>query len=198
MLYWLIRLIAFVVLKVFFKLKIEGKEFIPQKTNFIVVANHSSFLDPFIVSVALPQKVSWISLNYFQKFTLVNWILRHIDSIPTGSSSEKALSLLMKKENVGLFPEGTRSHDGKIREFKRGAALLAIKTGRPILPCAIIGAYEAYPRSAKFPKFRPIKVKFARPRYLFKEFDAIIDDIYLQEGAFKIRKTIKEMIDAEQ
>jgi 1-acyl-sn-glycerol-3-phosphate acyltransferase len=122
--------------------------------------------------------------------------LRLTETIPSGNSSEKALHLLINNKNIGLFPEGGLSQDGKLREFKRGAALLGFKTGRPIVPCAILGAYEALPRGARFPKFAPIKVRVGRPRYLLKEFEEVIDDVYLQEGIFKIRNTIQEMIHA--
>jgi len=97
---------------------------------------------------------------------------------------------------VGLFPEGGCSRDGKLRKFRRGAALLAARTGRPVVPCAILGTYEALPRGAKFPQlFRSLKVKIGKPIYLLKEFEDIIDDVYLQEGTLKIRRTIAEMID---
>jgi len=119
-----------------------------------------------------------------------------MEALPTGSSSEKAIDYLMKNKIVGLFPEGGCSRDGKLREFRRGAALLGLKTGRPVVPCAVLGSYKALPAWAKFPKFVPIKVKISKPIYLLKEFDEVIDDMYLQEGIFKIRNAIKEMIDA--
>ena len=107
-----------------------------------------------------------------------------------------AISLLTENNNIGLFPEGGISRDGMLREFRRGMALLALKTGRPIVPCAILGTYEALPLGAKFPKFVPIKLRIGKPRYFLKEFEDIIDDIYLQEGIFKVRNTIKEMLNA--
>ena len=72
---------------------------------------------------------------------------------------------------------------------------MALRTGRPVIPCAILGAYQAFPRTAKFPKMHPIKVKIGKPKYLLKEHENVVDDIFLQEGVFKIRNTIKEMID---
>ena len=126
----------------------------------------------------------------------MRWFLKVTESLPNGCSSNKAVCLLSENKNIGLFPEGGISRDGKLREFRSGAALLAIKTGRPILPCAILGSFKALPRSAKFPKFVPIKIKVGRPIYLLKEFDEVVDDIYLQEGIFKIKNSIKEMLNA--
>jgi 1-acyl-sn-glycerol-3-phosphate acyltransferase len=119
-----------------------------------------------------------------------------IEALPSGSSSDKAFYLLNNNKNIGLFPEGGISRDGTFREIRRGVALLALKTGRPIVPCAILGTYKALPLRARFPKFVPIRVKIGKPRYFLKEFEDIIDDVYLQEGIFKIRNTIKEMLNA--
>jgi len=122
--------------------------------------------------------------------------LEKLEVLPVGRSSERAIEFLNQNKIVGLFPEGRCSRDGKLREFRRGASLLALKTGRPIVPCAILGTYEALPLTAKFPKVKPIKVKIGRPIYLLKEFEDIIDDLYLQEGTLKIRNKIQEMLNA--
>ena len=193
--YWILRAIATLIVKSIFKLKVEGFENLPKKTNFILVANHTSYLDPVVIGVAIPKKFYWITLREFYNTNFLRWVALKKETLPTGNSSDKAIDLLMKNESVGLFPEGGRSRDGKLREFRRGAALLAIKTGRPVVPCAIIGAYEALPGLEKLPKlFQLIKVKIGKPQYLLKEFEDVIDDIYLQEGIFKLRNTIKEMI----
>lgn len=193
--YWIFRPVVVAIFKVFFKLKVEGLENLPQKTNFIAVANHTSFLDPLVVMAAVPMKIHCIALRNLYQVPAISWFLKITDTLPSGSASEKAAELLQRNENVGLFPEGGVSRDGKLKEFKRGAALLAMKTGRPIVPFAILGTYEALPRSAKFPKFFVnIKVKIGKPKILLKESDETIDDIYLQEGMFKVRKAIEEML----
>lgn len=194
--YWIFKAAVIVILKLCFRLKVEGLKNLPQKTNFIVVANHASFLDPFVIEAVIPQRIYWLALRDIYNIFWVKWFINMMGALPTGSSSEKAVYLLTENKNVGLFPEGTRSYDGKLRMFRRGAALLALKTGRPIVPCAILGTYEAFPRSAGFPKLVPIKVKIGKPKFLLKEFEDIIDDIYLQEGIFGIRNTIQEMLDA--
>lgn len=185
-----------VLLKLFFGLKVEGLNNLPPKNNFIVVANHASLLDPLVLLAAIPKRIYWLALRDLYRISWLKWFIKKVEGVPTGRSSEKLISLLMKNKNVCLFPEGGVSRDGKLREFRRGAALLAIKTGRPIVPCAILGSYEALPRTAKFPKFSPIKLKIGKPQYLLKEFDEVIDDIYLQEGIFKIRNQIKELLHA--
>lgn len=192
--YWILRATVGVIVKLFFRLKVEGIENLPAKTNFIIVANHTSFLDPLLMMAAVPRKVHCITLRNLYKIIWIKWFFELAEAIPSGNSSEKAINLLLKEKNVGLFPEGGLSHDGKLREFRRGVALLAMKTGRPIVPCAIFGAYEALPRSAKFPKFLPTKVRIGKPIYILKEFSDVIEDVLLQEGLFKVRNAVKEML----
>jgi 1-acyl-sn-glycerol-3-phosphate acyltransferase len=195
--YWVFRTIFIVILKLFFRFKLEGLENLPQKTNFIVVANHDSYLDTLAIGAAIPKKVYWIALRDLYNIPILRWFFKMIDALPSGSASDRALSLLVQNKNVGLFPEGGISRTGELREFRRGVAVLAMKTGRPIVPCAILGTFQALPFGKWFPKFVPIKVKIGPPKYLLKEFDEIIDDIYLQEGMLKIKNAIKEMLYAE-
>lgn len=194
--YWLFRMINIVVLRLFFRLKVEGIENLPKKNNFIVVANHTSFLDPLIIAAAIPKKIHCITSRLLFKMPLLKWILPKLEALPTSGSSIKAIEFLTENRIVGLFPEGGCSRDGRLRKFKTGAALLALKTGRPIVPCAILGAYEALPAKAKILKFTPLKVKISKPIFLLKEFGTVINDIYLQEGIFRIKNTIKEMVNA--
>jgi len=194
MFYWVFRWLFIIILKLFFRLKVEGLENLPSKTNFIIVANHFSFLDTLVVGAAIPKRTYWIASRAMYQLRWLNWFFRSINALPSGSASEKAAMLLAENKNVGLFPEGRVSNDGKLRDFRRGAALLALKTGRPIAPCAILGVFKALPRTRVFPKFCQIKVRIGKPIYLLKEYADVVDDLFLQEGTFKIRKNIEEML----
>jgi len=194
MFYWIFRWLFIVILKAFFRFKVEGAENLPGKTNFIVAANHFSFLDTLVIGAAIPRRTYWIASRAIYQLPWLNWFFRLINALPSGSASEKAAALLTENKNIGLFPEGRVSYDGKLRDFRRGAALLALKTGRPIVPCAILGAYEALPRTRIFPRFSQIKVRIGKPIYLLKEYADIVEDLFLQEGTFKVRKNIEEML----
>jgi 1-acyl-sn-glycerol-3-phosphate acyltransferase len=126
----------------------------------------------------------------------LGWFLQATETLPSGSSSQRAIDLLLSNKNIGLFPEGGVSRDGKLKEFRRGAALLALKTGRPIVPCAIIGTFQALPFGSRIPKLTTIKLKIGKPVFFAKEFEEVIEDIYLQEGMLKLRNIIKGMLDA--
>jgi 1-acyl-sn-glycerol-3-phosphate acyltransferase len=194
--YWLFSRIFFFVFKYFFGLKVEGLENLPQKSNFIIVSNHNSFMDPAVFMAAVRNKIYCIALRDIYKMSWLGWFLEVTHTLPSGSSSQKAIDLLVANKNVGLFPEGGVSRDGKLKEFRRGAALLALKTGRPIVPCAIIGTFQSLPFGARVPKLVPIKLKIGKPVFFAKEFDERIDDLYLQEGMFKLRNIIKGMLNA--
>ncbi|MBU1998488.1 MAG: lysophospholipid acyltransferase family protein [Candidatus Omnitrophota bacterium] len=192
--YWIFSILFSVIGKTFFQLKVEGLKNIPSRTNFIIVANHFSFLDPLVIMAAVRKKIYCIALRDIYKIKWMGWFLKMVETFPCGTASSIAVKLLSENKNVGLFPEGGVSRDGKLKEFRRGAALLAYKTGRPIVPCAILGAFESLPFGNSFPKMRPIKLKIGRPIYLTKEFDERIDELYLQDGIFRIRNSIKEML----
>jgi len=195
MLYWVFRAIFIILLNIFYRIKVEGWEHLPQKSNFIIVSNHASWLDSLFFVALLPQKIYGIAARYLYKLAHLRWFLKNIDAIPTRNSSKAAALLLEENKVVGLFPEGGCTRDGKLRRFRKGAAFLALKTGRPVVPCAILGTYEAFPVQAKFPKlFMPVKIKIGKPIYLLKEFEHIIDDILLQDGTAKIKKAIEKLI----
>jgi len=192
--YEIFRITSFFVLKLLFGLKTEGKENLPKENNFIIVANHTSFLDPLVAAAAVPKKIYCIALRGLYKVSWLSWILPKLDAIPTGGSSEKVIELLLQGNIVGLFPEGGRSRTGELKEFRKGAALLALKTGKPVVPCAIIGAYEAFPVGAKFPKLRPIRIKIGKPLSFTQRVEDTIDEKILLQVTSKIREAVKEML----
>ena len=194
--YGIFRITSYVILKILFGLKIDGFRNLPKRNNFIIVANHTSFLDPLVVAAAVPKKIYCIALKGLYKVAWLGWVLPKLDAIPTGDSSEKAIELLLKNNIVGLFPEGARSRDGQLKVFRKGAALLAFKTGRPVVPCAISGAYQALPAGAKLPKLVPIRLKIGKPLYFLKDSKEIIDEVELQAATSKIKNSIKELLDA--
>jgi len=196
--YWIFRFIFKVTGRIFFRFRVVGLENIPQKTNFIIVANHVSFLDPIVVMAAVPKKIYCLAMRFLYRLTFIGWFLQKVEALPVGSASSKAIYLLENNKNVGLFPEGGISRDGRLREFRRGTALLAYKTGRPVVPCAIFGTYEALPLGKLIPRLCPISLRIGKPIYLLKEFDEVIDDLKLLEGTTRIRNAIKEMLDASK
>lgn len=117
---------------------------------YVVVANHQSFVDILLIS-HLPWEMKWLSKEAFFKYPLVGWLMRMAGDIKLvrGQQDSVAAALdacrdrLSKRVSVMIFPEGTRSTDGELREFKNGAFRLAIETGTAILPLALNGTHSA-------------------------------------------------------
>lgn len=153
---------AWLICKVLFRLKIRGTDNIPKEGGAIIAANHSSYLDPVTLAVAAPRKVSWIVRKDVYDVWWLKWLFASTGMIRENGSVSKSMSLLDKGKIVGVFPEGTRSPDGKLGAAKRGVAVMALKTGVPVIPCSITGAYEAYPRGAILPRPFPVTVTIGK------------------------------------
>ncbi|MBD3246470.1 MAG: hypothetical protein GF333_05605 [Candidatus Omnitrophica bacterium] len=193
--YWVLQFLCAVLVRICFRYRVSGTENIPSRTNFIVVANHSSFLDAVLVSVAVRRKIRWICHRFLYRIWWLGLFLRLTGTLTAGISTRTAVDLLERNQNIGIFPEGRCSRNGSLQEFRRGTAVLAMKTGRPVLPCAVRGAFEALPVRARVPKLgQLIRVEIGKPVYLLKEFEETIQDTVLQEGTKKIRNVLKEML----
>jgi long-chain acyl-CoA synthetase len=156
-----------------FHLKVEGLEKLPLKGPYILSSNHQSFLDPLVLASLVPWKVfeqlfsvgtSDIFGSGFMR-QLASWLrvvvldpdANLIPAMRAGAFGLRHGRVLM------LYPEGERSIDGKPRIFKKGAAILAIHLQVPIVPVAIEGFHDAWPRGKSFQGFKPLKMKFGDP-----------------------------------
>jgi 1-acyl-sn-glycerol-3-phosphate acyltransferase len=135
-------------------LDLEGIESLNQEESYILVSNHASILDILGIISAAPFPVRFIAKKSLVWFPIFGWFLHAaghilIDRQKTTSafqSLKKASSLLQKGISIIVFPEGTRSPDGEVKEFKRGGFLLAQRSKYPVVPVSIAGTYEMLPR----------------------------------------------------
>ncbi len=120
---------------------------------YVVVSNHESFADMFLIS-HLPWEMKWMSKETFFKFPLIGWLMHMSADIKLIRGSKQSIVSAMrgakdrldKRVSVMIFPEGTRTRDGSLGEFKDGAFRLAIENQVPILPLAVVGTREAMPK----------------------------------------------------
>ena len=130
-----------------------GLEIDDPRRPYVVVANHESFADMFLIS-HLPWEMKWLSKEDFFKYPLVGWLMRMSGDIKLIRGDKQSIVSAMrgardrldKNVSVMLFPEGTRSMDGEMGVFKDGAFRLAIESGHPILPLAVAGTRQAIPK----------------------------------------------------
>ena len=169
MLYIIIKNFSLIIFKLIFRLKIIGSENIPKTGSFVIVANHSSLLDGFVLVSSVKPKVTFMSAAHLFKIPFVGNILRGVGAIPVqGKGSEiklikEAIKVLQAGGVLGIFPEGRIVNEKDDFSAKAGAAYLAIKADVPIIPMAIKGADKALPVGAKFPKLNKIEVKIGKP-----------------------------------
>ncbi len=148
------------------KVEVQGLEKLQDGQSYVFIANHSSYLDIPSIFVAINKPMRIVYKKELEKIPFFGWFLKKSDFIAvnredTGFSRKtfiEALKLIRENVSVLFFPEGTRSKDGKLGEFKRGAFLLASKSGKPIVPVAIIGANKLLPRGSAFIRSGKIKV----------------------------------------
>jgi len=169
LLYIIIKNFSLIIFKLIFRLKIIGSENIPETGPFVIVANHLSLLDGFVLISSVKPKITFMSAAYLFKMSFIGNILRGVGAIPVqGKGSDiklikEAIKVLRSGGILGIFPEGRIVNEKNGFSAKAGAAYLAIKADVPIIYMAIKGADKALPVGAKFPKLNKIEVKIGKP-----------------------------------
>ena len=194
-----------VLMKLLFRLEARGLENISASGNFIIAPNHASYLDGFVVVLSLPfsvfRNLYLLGISDFFAGALKSWFAKRAHVIPIDSSAylNRALQtsayVLRHGRSLCIFPEGGRSSDNTLLEFKKGVGILAIEMGIPVVPVYIKGAFEVLPREAAWPKFRKISVTYGTPLVAkdidFSKKPADMDDY--QYFAYLIREKVKEL-----
>ncbi len=144
-------LVLNLIAKVLINIKVYGKEKIPKKGRLIIAPNHTSWWDPPLIGLASIREIFYLAKEeLFTANRFFGWLIRTYNAIPLKremggiSAVKKAKELLQKNLCLCIFPEGTRSKTGELLPFKKGIALLAIKTRSPVIPAYIMGARDGF------------------------------------------------------
>jgi 1-acyl-sn-glycerol-3-phosphate acyltransferase len=164
------------LLRLLFRPRIEGLEHIPAHGAAIIAGNHLSFSDHFLMPAIIKRRITFLAKKeYFTgpgiKGRLTAAFFRSAGQIPVDRSGKDAgqaavregLGVLSKGELLGIYPEGTRSHDGRLYKGKVGVAVMAIKAQAPVIPCAMIGTFEAQPPGRVIPRVGRVTIRFGKP-----------------------------------
>jgi len=153
----------------YFRWRVFNADNVPQQGGVILASNHASFLDPPLVGAALKRDINYLARESLFRFPGVGALLRSWNSVPVdrdggGARGLKAiLDRLLAGGGIILFPEGTRTQDGKLLPARSGIGLTVIKSTAPVVPVRVFGTFEAYGRHIKFPRPYRIMVSFGKP-----------------------------------
>ncbi len=190
MTYKIVKTLFVFIYTCFFPTKVVGAENVPKKGAVILAANHLSNWDPVLVGVFLSRHLIYLAKEELFKVPILKTVLKNVHAVPVkrGSSDraaiKTALEMLSLKKCICMFPEGTRSKDGKLHKGASGVALIAAKSNAAVVPVAIEGTY-------KIRLFRKLKITFGKPMYFEAEK---ANKETLQEFTAKIMQEIATML----
>jgi 1-acyl-sn-glycerol-3-phosphate acyltransferase len=165
----LLRGFLYSIMRLLFRIEHRGMEHIPAEGPLIVVANHTTYLDPFLVSVRVYRALRFMAWDKIFAFSLSRRLFTWLGAFPVSlenpeaSAFKNSVKILRNNEALMIFPEGGRSPDGLLMPFKEGAGRLAIRLKVPILPVVIHGAVRAWGPGMPLPLPRKIVVEFLPP-----------------------------------
>jgi 1-acyl-sn-glycerol-3-phosphate acyltransferase len=164
------------LLRLLFRPTIEGLEHVPAEGGAIVAGNHLSFSDHFLMPAIIKRRITFLAKDeYFTRpglrGRLTAFFFRSAGQIPVDRSGKEAgksairegMRVLAKDELLGIYPEGTRSHDGRLYKGKVGVAVLAIRAQVPVVPCAMVGTFEIQPPGRVLPRIGQVTIRFGEP-----------------------------------
>lgn len=147
-----------------FGIRIFGRHKAPLQGPVLLCVNHQSHFDPLLAGLSVDVRLCFLAKKSLFERPVLKQIVEYLDSIPVDregsalTAMKETIKRLKRGEVVGIFPEGTRTRDGEIAPLKPGFTMLAKRAEVPILPMAMDGAYQAWPRSHKFFRFTQITI----------------------------------------
>jgi 1-acyl-sn-glycerol-3-phosphate acyltransferase len=171
---------------VFFRFRWKGREHFPRDSGALICSNHQSYFDPVLVGICFWQQINFLARDTLFRTLLFGPLIRYLEAIPIDrdgfglSGIKETLKRLKRGEMVLIFPEGTRTLDGQVGPLKPGFCALARRGRVPILPVAVDGAFDAWPRSSRFPRFTKLRTCFG-PLIPLAQIDAMPDEQLIEE-----------------
>jgi 1-acyl-sn-glycerol-3-phosphate acyltransferase len=175
-----------VLARVFFCFRWKGREYFPRGTGALICSNHQSYFDPVLVGICFRHQINFVARNTLFDIWLFGRLIHYLEAIPIDregfgiSGIKETLKRLKRGEMVLIFPEGTRTLDGQVGPLKPGFCALARRGKVPILPVAVDGAYDAWPRSHHFPHFTKLRTCFG-PMITLEQIEAMTDEQLIDE-----------------
>jgi 1-acyl-sn-glycerol-3-phosphate acyltransferase len=177
MLYWLLKYVILgPLLKLVFRPQVEGRENVPDSGSAIIASNHLSFSDSIFMPLMVKRRVTFVAkAEYFTGKGMKGWLTKMFfvgtGCIPVDRSGGRAaqaaidtgMRVLREGKLFGIYPEGTRSPDGRLYRGKTGVARMALESGAPVIPVAMLNSDEIQPTGQIIPNLRRPRIVFGRP-----------------------------------
>jgi 1-acyl-sn-glycerol-3-phosphate acyltransferase len=193
--YWLFKYIFMgPLLSLFGRPKVEGLDYVPRSGPMILASNHLAVADSFYLPLVVSRRITFLAkAEYFTGTGLKGWFQRWFytaaGQVPIDrTDADSAQSALTTAERIvtegkllGMYPEGTRSPDGRLYKGKTGLARLALETGVPVIPVAMIGTDVVNPPGSKMWRFGRVQVKFGKPMD-FSRFDGLAGNRFIERA----------------
>jgi 1-acyl-sn-glycerol-3-phosphate acyltransferase len=167
--YWMGWLAFRTLYKFYFGWRVYNPERVPLEGPVILASNHASFLDPPLVGAGLKRGINYLARENLFRFPVLGWVLHRWQAVPVdreggGAKGLKAiLDRLLAGGAIILFPEGTRTRDGRLQPARSGIGLTVIKSNAPVVPVRVFGTFEAFNRHMRVPRpGRKVIVKYGR------------------------------------
>ena len=163
MVYTVVKFLLWPILKLYNQITIHGLESVPRDGAFILVANHTSYLDPVYIGISIPRKLHFMAKKEAFEQPIFRWLMTQLGAFPVDRNRlglktvKQAMAILKEQEVLAIFPQGTRKGEIEITEIKQGASYFSIKTGTPILPVYIKGTDKVMPKGQAV--IKPVKVE---------------------------------------
>jgi 1-acyl-sn-glycerol-3-phosphate acyltransferase len=202
MAYWIVKYLLTPVFRFLFRVRVEGAEHVPADGGAIMAGNHLAVCDSFFLPLVLRRRITFVAKAEYFEDPKTAWFFRAVGQIPIkrggGSASQRALEsareVLDQGQLFGIYPEGTRSPDGRLYKGHTGVARLALQCKVPVIAVACIGTREAQPIGQVIPKpFMPITVRFSRPLDFSRFYDRADDPLVLRQITDEIMFELREL-----
>ncbi len=182
----------------FFEARFFNTRRVPQNGAVVLAGNHQSLVDPFLIGLSLSRRACYLARETLFRVPILGWLIRQYDSVPVPRDSsaprrslEVCVKILEKGRVLILFPEGTRSRDGRLQPLKRGICLIRKRTGAPVVPVLVRGAHALWPRSRRLPIPGQVQVVFGDPIHLNMS-ESESSDAFMTRLAAAFRDLVRE------
>ena len=198
MLYGILKPLVVLLMRAWFGLRVRGAEHIPLSGPALIVSNHQSLLDPPAIGGAARRQIYFLAKAELFRIPLFGWLFWALHARPVRREGpdpralRTAALLLEEGKALLVFPEGTRSLDGRLGEGKPGVGMLAVTSGAPVVPAYVSGTREALPKGAAWPRRSQVSVSFG-PALHFKAPSSVGRKERYREAVEEIMRGIAQL-----